>query len=312
MIKFIYNFLIFALLSVILYSIVIYVSGKYTALYMHKNLYNKVGDYGMMKSRIHDVENKGPVDVVFLGSSHAYRGFDTRIFEQSGIKSFNLGSTSQTPIQTLLLVDKYIDRLSPKLIIYEVYPETFCMDGVESALDILENTRIDRYTLKMILKVNHILVFNSFLYNGMNQIFSSESSMGESVQTPDNYYIEGGGFVARKKTFYKNTAHPPYKFEFLPGQLEAFDKVLKRIKEKNINFILVESPLTKTYFESFTNASEADSLLNLRGRLFNFNNMISLDDSLHFYDKDHLNQDGVEIFNTELINIITKEKLLPN
>ena len=39
-------------------------------------------------------------------------------------------------------------------------------------------------------------------------------------------------------------------------------------------------------------------------RYYNFNNLISLDDSLHFYDPHHLNQLGVETFNTNLIDLL--------
>ena len=37
------------------------------------------------------------------------------------------------------------------------------------------------------------------------------------------------------------------------------------------------------------------------GDYTNFNNNSCLNDSLHFYDNNHLNQAGVEIFNKELI-----------
>ena len=37
---------------------------------------------------------------------------------------------------------------------------------------------------------------------------------------------------------------------------------------------------------------------------YNFNTLIKLDDSLHFYDPHHLNQLGVETFNAELIDLL--------
>ena len=44
------------------------------------------------------------------------------------------------------------------------------------------------------------------------------------------------------------------------------------------------------------------------GTYYNFNEMISLDDSLHFYDSHHLNQNGVNIFNAKLIDVLLTEK----
>lgn len=40
------------------------------------------------------------------------------------------------------------------------------------------------------------------------------------------------------------------------------------------------------------------------GEYYDFNGLPELDDSLHFYDNVHLNQEGVEIFNKIVIEIL--------
>lgn len=40
---------------------------------------------------------------------------------------------------------------------------------------------------------------------------------------------------------------------------------------------------------------------------YNFNERLILNDSLHFYDSNHLNQNGVELFNEELIKMVNQE-----
>jgi hypothetical protein len=40
------------------------------------------------------------------------------------------------------------------------------------------------------------------------------------------------------------------------------------------------------------------------GTLYDFNEILTLNDTLHFFDSHHLNQNGVEIFNNELIRIL--------
>src|SRR3972149_6768649 len=37
-------------------------------------------------------------DLIFLGSSHCYRCFDPFVFQKFGLTTYNLGSSSQTPI----------------------------------------------------------------------------------------------------------------------------------------------------------------------------------------------------------------------
>ena len=83
-----------------------------------------------MFTRLKEVKTVKNVDILFLGSSHTYRGFDTSIFHDCGYSAFNLGSSSQTPIQTLTLANRYLKQLNPKLVVLEVYPGNFTGDGV--------------------------------------------------------------------------------------------------------------------------------------------------------------------------------------
>ena len=38
------------------------------------------GEFGFTVERFRDIENYGDIDILFLGSSHSYRTFDTRIY----------------------------------------------------------------------------------------------------------------------------------------------------------------------------------------------------------------------------------------
>ena len=123
-----------------------------------------LGAYGHMNSRVKDLASVEDVDVLFVGSSHAYRGFDPRIFSKNGIKSFNLGSSSQTPIQTDILVRRYLNQLDPKLIILEIFPTVVANDGVESALDLIANDKNDLLSLKMAFELKNTIVFNTLIH----------------------------------------------------------------------------------------------------------------------------------------------------
>ena len=98
-----------------------------------KNLQYIQGAYGHTYSRLSEVDTIQNIDLLFLGSSHAYRGFDNRYFERVGITSFNLGSSSQSSVQSNYLLKRYLKQLNPKQVIIEVYPlTTFGLDGSES------------------------------------------------------------------------------------------------------------------------------------------------------------------------------------
>lgn len=95
-------------------------------------VYHRVSS-GHMFTRLEEAGEFGHVDVLVTGSSHAYRGFDPRVFAENGLSLFNLGSSSQTPIQTEFLLDRYLDVLTPEVVLLEVYPDLFSNDGTESS-----------------------------------------------------------------------------------------------------------------------------------------------------------------------------------
>ena len=74
----------------------------------------RMGEEGHLNSRVKDIRNYHNVDILFLGSSHCYRTFDTRFYNANGYTCFNLGSSNQTPIQTYILLSQYLDSINPK------------------------------------------------------------------------------------------------------------------------------------------------------------------------------------------------------
>src|SRR5438477_3987320 len=65
------------------------------------------GGIGHTLQRLREVESVGSVDILFIGSSHAYRGFDPRLFAETGLTSFNLGSKAQSPLNSYFLLKHY-------------------------------------------------------------------------------------------------------------------------------------------------------------------------------------------------------------
>ena len=122
----------------------------------------------------------------------AYRGFDVRLFQHKGLKVFNLGSSAQTPIQSYILLTRYIDELNPKLIVYDVYPETFSIDGVESALDVVSNDKNDFLSLNMIFELNNIKLYNTYIYSLLLDLKGDKIKYQEPIRKKNDTYIPGG------------------------------------------------------------------------------------------------------------------------
>ncbi len=266
------------------------------------NLNYKRGGAGHLLSRLNEVKDKKNLDILFLGSSHAYRGFDTRLFENDSTLVFNLGSSSQTPKQTEVLLERYLDALTPKLVIYEVYPETFAMDGVESANDLVSNDQNDLLSLKMAMEINHIKVYNTLLYSVADQLLK-KNNHEDSIHGRDTYIP--GGFVQTELRHYQPTSSILKTSAFKDDQFEKFKEILSALRARNCDVVLVFAPVTTSEYEALGDMTLFNSQMRDLGDYYNFNEIMTLNDSLHFYDAHHLNQNGVELFNQRLIELLS-------
>lgn len=304
--QFLKSLLQFTTFATLLYVVLIFLWGDYAPTKFKKNLNYKIGFGGHLFTRLQEVAEQDPVDVLFLGSSHAYRGFDVRIFERAGIRSFNLGSSGQSPIQSTLLLDRYLAQLKPRIVVFEVFPRTFCSDGVESSLDMIANAKNDWDSMFMALRQGNARVFNTLIYGLWMDTIGRNAAFSEPAKRGRDLYISGG-FVERMPNLPGveiETNFPPEEWEINETQFEEFDKMVDRLEAAGITLILIQAPITKAYFNSYTNNDEFDRRMNVYGNYYNFNHLINLDDGLHFYDSHHLTQVGVELFNAKIVEIL--------
>jgi len=307
--KFITSIAAFLALIIVFYPVTLFVWGICISSGLRPNLNYPIGISGHQYSRLKEVKNIHSVDILFVGPSLAYRGFDPRIFEANGITSFNLGSSNQTPVQTKVLLKRYLRQINPKLIIYEVEPETFSVDGVESSLDIMANDKNDLNSIRMAVELNHIKVYNTLIYSLIRDALSLNSSFNEPMIKGEDKYV-AGGFVEKEIRFYKKVSCPSKTWDFNENQLIAFKEVVNLIKHHGSELILVNAPITPSLYRSYMNSSIFDHLMSDNSKYYNFNEILPLNDSLHFYDAFHLNQNGVKLFDSKLIELLKENQAL--
>lgn len=261
------------------------------------------GGNGHFWTRLKEADTIQNIDVLILGSSLAYRGIDTRNFEKLGLTAFNLGSSAQTPIQTEYLIEKYIGQMNPKLIIWDVNPFTFSDSGLESYLDLVSNCEDCSGLFSLALKINRIEGYNGLV----KSLFFANKDIEflESIQNEKDTYIKGG-FVERvnQKFEVQNLENP--QIQFLDSQKAAFEKSISNLAEKNIPVILVFAPISRDLILKITNKDEYQKYFteivercSLKSFL-DFNEILNLSNK-YFYDEFHLNKNGVEIYNYQII-----------
>ncbi|MFZ1333373.1 MAG: hypothetical protein WAR83_14355, partial [Flavobacteriales bacterium] len=96
--RYIKRLLFFMCLTLVLYPVFMVVWSLALPIKQLENVRYPMGGGGHMHTRIAELKDHPPVDIVFLGSSHTYRSFDPRSWASAGYSSFNLGSSAQSPI----------------------------------------------------------------------------------------------------------------------------------------------------------------------------------------------------------------------
>ena len=306
---FIKNIILFTVITVPLYFVFLIFFGEVMPTFINKNLKYKKGGIGFMDKRIEEVREIKNIDILFIGSSHSYRGYDPRIFNKFGYTAFNLGSSAQTPLTTKYLLDEYLAALNPKYVLLDVYPLLLGNNGIESVLNIVSNSKVSNNLIKLVFESDDIQVFNTLFFKFYKETTNNFISDSKPKIPKDDKYI-GNGFVESYK-IYEGDLKSKIKDQKLilkTEQLNKLDEVIQMLKARNIKFYLIQAPITKKKYKSFLNNKEVDSIFNSKGKYFNFNELLKLNDSL-FVDDNHLNQYGVDLFNEKLFNSINFKKI---
>ena len=308
------NLLLFALFALPAYAVFIILAGSISPFSQHRNIKYARGGYGHLYNRLQEADTTGKVDILFLGSSHAYRGFDPRIFSKAGYSSFNLGSSSQTPIQTKILYERYIDRLSPKLIVFDIFPNTFNTEGVESFLNLLSNAPLGHDLVMAAIQSRHATVWNTTILSAWRTLIGANDGFKEPLyRANDKDLYVPGGYVEKGASEFK-PADKKITFKWSPpeNQWQAFLDILLASERRGIPVILVQTPVTGQYQYAPEDRMELERLLSPLADAH-----LDLSDALHgneadlFYDGHHMNQNGVEQFNALFLDSLAAHGFIP-
>ncbi|WMN06817.1 hypothetical protein QYS48_33840 [Marivirga arenosa] len=272
------------------------------------NINYKKNGSGLLGAKLAEADTTRDIDVLVIGSSHAYRSINTQIFKSISI--LNLGSSGQTPIQSNYLLNKYLAELKPKVILWEVFPGLLNSDGLESSIDFISNieprvSEIENQLFldsngKEIITLTYIINVFEFFFNPVNAKTENEKEM----------YLPGG-FIMKKN--YQN-AHglkdrKTY-FDFPPNQNDKLEKGISFIHNTlpETKIFLFQAPITNYYFEAINNMPEFDSFFesltlaenNLLYKNFNLTKQNNYNDSIDFYDAVHMTYIGANKFSEAL------------
>jgi hypothetical protein len=239
--------------------------------------------------------NQTKYGAIVLGSSHAYRGYDPRIFEQSGMSLFNAGTSAQNAKGSLVLYNEYL-RDRSDVFILDVYDPVFELEGTESNMRLIQNVPTNEAALA--------LVQQEFKIYTLNALAVRLASINPTDEAPNADYIKNG-FCEKKGILYAVEPLNDSVFDANEEMFNAFEKMVKQMQADGKRIVLCSHPLPKSpglrnYHDKFL--SRFNPLIQNLGLAyidltyytegFGFN---------EFADLSHLNQQGVELYNRLLL-----------
>ena len=303
--KIIFSGLKFLLLVLVLYLSSLFVLSKVKSkgkpiIFKTADIYKVKGGNSYQKFKEFNLSTS--YDIIVIGSSHAYRGYDPRNFKRLGLNMFNLGSSSQSPLNTFYIVNNYITPKSCKLVIFDLYDGAFNNNGFESSSDLIQNISSTKAALQMATCYTNPQIANMLGLRFFNQ------------NSPPSYFDSsyiGNGYNEKFDTLKYSLPFQDYENQYLPStlQIEYLDKILQYFKDKNIPIITTTTPVPKEksryehdrYSKIFLDLSNK---YNIKYLDYSFNS--NFNSEQHFYDSHHLNQLGVDLYNKILIDDLRK------
>jgi len=296
MFKYITKYIFIQAVVIILFVIVlssIKLKGARLWTYLNENV---ISEGGQTKLMFNDLKNfKENNNTIFvIGSSHAYRGYDPRVFNIAGITLFNMGTSGQNMKDSYILLKTNKDKI--KRLIVDVYPGVLQDVSEESTLMLIQNAD-NNNTVFAILKNN--VTINSINNTAARLLDLNPSSLPYAENYIANGYVQKDNeFKADSTLTYGN---------FISGtNFPYLDSVLAFAVKNKINTCLASHPLkwNLAYKHYYLNSylPVLNTVLNKYPGIYFFDYTITHpnNDSL-FSDANHLNQKGVNWYNNKLI-----------
>lgn len=238
-------------------------------------------------------------DVIVMGSSHAYRGYDPKIFHRYGLDMYNLGTSNQNMMCTYYLAVNHIHHNNCKLILLDVYDRAFSTNQLESMADIIQNAADEKTALNVAFSTRDIRAINMLTLRYFNKTIPL---LNTDTAGYYNGYIETKKYLNPRKTDALSTKKA---YTTNPQQLRYLRKLLDYFKEEGIPVIAAAHPLPALY-----TVKEHDQFLADIQPIFKSYNVPFIDHTFdpdfiyklsYFYDPTHLNFRGVPKYNERLL-----------
>lgn len=294
---------------------------------------------------MHELYNQDKnIDILFVGSSHCYRSFDTavtdEIFQQN---TFNAGSSSQTMDASYAIIKEAAKYNDIKQIYLEIYFGVASGSTYRNRNQLTSTYIISDYMRPSLNKMSFLLnaslpkhYINSFILPRRNwenlfdldyimTILENKSSVeykdfGYELITFENEYYAGKGYVASNNVINDSEMFGKYGYEPINiDKMASLDwekylyKIIEFCDKNEIELTLVSAPVPDFMLAAYGNY---DMYIDKINNMLNDSNVKYYDfnlckeeyfpcDTKTFQDTDHLNCFGAELFSNLFAQFFT-------
>lgn len=286
---------------IFIFSNVIFIDRR-MALFFIPNLQRNGGQELQMMRDL--TSNTTKYDAIVLGSSHAYRSYDPRIFEQSGVSLFNAGTSAQNAKGSLVLYNEYL-RDRGDVFILDVYDPVFELEGTESNMRLIQNVPTNEAALA--------LVQEEWKMYTVNALAVRLASMHPRDEAPNADYVKNG-FCEKKGILFAVEPLNDSIFDANEEMFAAFETLIKQMQSDGKRIVLCSHPLPASaglhnyhdkFLQRFTSLIQRYGLTYIDLTYYTEGFGIN-----EFADLSHLNQQGVELYNQLLLHNATFREVL--
>jgi hypothetical protein len=246
-------------------------------------------------------------DVIVLGSSHAYRGYDPEIFKSHEMKMYNLGTSNQHMMCTYHIAKNLINKDNCKVLVLDMFDRVFSNNDIESKSDIIQNVNDDKTAIEIALSSDDIRAFNMITLRYFNKTI-------QPINTDTNDY--NNGFLAARKFLdpkKKDVEKMKWKYKADKSQKKYLDLLLAHCLKNGIKVVAVSHSAPEIYpiVEHHKFISDISPILNKNGvKYYDYTYDKEMGSLIYYSDPTHLNHIGVIKFNKKLINDLKKDGVI--
>lgn len=235
-------------------------------------------------------------DAVVLGSSHAYRGYDPRIFDSCGVHMFVAGSSSQNPIGGKIIYE-HVLKGRTKVIIQDIYDVLFEIDCGESNLRLIQNLPTSKSAWDITQSFVDMRTFTGFL------VRMASIHPPQEVELKD--YVERG-YCEKKGILYRLEPVSDSVFNRNEEVFASFETFIQELAADGVQLILVSHPMPQSPGMAKYHREFLEQFMPLVNKYhlpyFDYTMVTEGFGQYEFADNAHLNKAGVAKYNHLLLN----------